>query len=176
MPRIDLIKPVTTKKIDITPFFKHVMGEGETAFITLQRMGKYEFSYLLNKGREGYINYMYASLREFVNDETKEIPEDRWNEFRMSMTEEDLQRRLNIEYVCALEYFKKGIHPTEHNFIDENDKPIELDGEWFYKTYGELTAAIEEKDKEMTLATHILNEIMSFNHSGLVLGEQTAQN
>ena len=168
MPQLNLVKPVVRRKLDVTPFFKSVMDEGEEAYITMQRISKYQFSYLINKGKEGYINFMYASLKDVV-DATGTIPEKDWNDFREAMTDDELNRRMRIEFETSQEYCKLGIALDGHNFLDDNNKPIELDGEWFYLTYGELMA--EVNGKNMALSTYLIQNITLFNYEGLTLGE-----
>lgn len=157
MPQIDLLKPNNLKKLDLTSWFK------EYAFITIRRIGKYKFSYLSNKSKEGYI---YTLYREAVNTgkDVNNITDSEYLELGAEFSPENTLQMMLIDQEVRHEYAKEGICPDQHNFFDKGIE-VALDGDWFMDTYGEL------QSEGITLSNFVNTEIIRLSQSGLVLGE-----
>jgi hypothetical protein len=166
MPKLTDVNQKLELKLGLTPFF------GEEAFITIKRMGKYAFTLLLNKNRNGYSMKMYELLTQWREENQAEdgsirdITAQEYDDIKKSLSVEDTEQRQTVENEVNLAYFEEGIMPDKHNFTDENDKLIELSGEWFYKKFASLVSP-----QGGTLCDFVITEIVTFNHRGIVLGE-----
>ncbi len=175
MPTIENITPKTELKIDLSVFFK------EEAFITIKRLNKYMFTYLSNKNRDGYNAQVFSKTLDLVASRPDYNPETPINEIFISPAEHrqvrasfdlnEAKEAMKIENEVELAYFRESILSDKHNFFNEAGELIELDGEWFYQTYGDL-----EDEKHMSLSDYVKKEILSLNYSGLSLGEQIVKN
>ena len=163
MPKVQEITNLTEKKIDLSGFF------GEEAFITIKRLPKYHFTYLLNRSRNGYTLKMYELMTNFkIENPDKILDNVEYDKLRNSIPVDESENRITSESENDKQFFSHSILPDKHNFLNEKDKLINLDGSWFYDNY----SALLDKDKNM-LSNFLINEIISFNNTGLVLGEPT---
>jgi len=166
MPKLTDVNQKLELRLDLTPFF------GEDAFITIKRMGKYAFTLLLNKNRNGYSMKMYALLMQWKEENTAEdgtvrdITNKEYDDIKRSLSVEETEQRQTVENEVNLAYFEGSIMSDKHNFTDEEDKMIELSGEWFYKKFASLVSP-----QGGTLCDYVISEIVTFNHRGIVLGE-----
>jgi len=165
MPSIKEINIALEKKVDLTRFF------GEEAFITIKRIGKYNFTYLLNKNRSGYTAKLFELVQEWkvCNPEAEKIPAKEYDNLKNMISPEESEERLKIETEVNRNFYEFGIKKDGHNFTDEEGKIIELEGGWFYDQF----AGLVDSDGR-TLDDLMVNEIVGFNHKGLVLGESNA--
>lgn len=158
MPKISDISNILEQKVDLTEFF------GEEAFVTLRRLNKYQFSLLLNRSRQGYSTLLYTKMSEYGEDLT---PED-FNAVRESITPEEAEDRLTKESEIDREYYSYSIKKDGHNFTDDEDQLVELDGGAFYDTYSGLTS-----NSGVSLNDFLINKIIIFNRRGIELGKPT---
>ena len=162
MPKISDVTNRLEKKVDLSPFF------GEEAFITIKKMGKYQFSLLLNKNRSGYSSKLFSLVRDFMSqseDERQPNP-DEYEKLRQSIPVEEAQERIAIENEVDCEYYSQSIKADGHNFTDETGEIIPITGEWFYK---EFSGLVNSEGRQLN--DFLINEIIGFNHKGIVLGE-----
>jgi len=172
MPSIKDINVALEKKVDLSSFF------GEEAFVTIKKMGKYNFSFLLNKGRTGYTSKLYSLIIEwkeqnadYLKDhpEVKNLPDGVYDKLKMSISTEETDDRMKIESEIDKSYYDYSIKKDGHNFTDGEGKLLEIIGEWFFDNFSGLS------DSEgRNLNDVMINEIISFNHKGIVLGESIA--
>lgn len=161
MPKVSEITTKLDKRIDLEQFF------GEEAFITIKRMHKYQFSYLLNRSRNGYSQKVHTLVKEFRESKNlKDITIEDYDNIRNSISVEESEQRIISEAENDKQYYKYSILPDKHNFVDDKDKLINLDGEFFYDKY----SLLKDKD-ENNLNNFLINEIIKFNNSGISLGE-----
>lgn len=159
MPKISDISNLMEKKVDLTEFF------GEEAFVTLKKLNKYQFSLLLNRSRQGYSTLLYSKMSEY-----EDLDEAKFQEIRDSISPEETEKRLEAERDIHREYFSYSIKKDGHNFTNDEDQLVELDGGWFFDTYSGLINGTGN-----TVGDFLVNKIIVFNRRGLELGEQTGQ-
>lgn len=161
MPKVSEITTKIEKRIDLEQFF------GEEAFITIKRLHKYQFSYLLNRSRNGYTSKVYELMSKFKEENPdKVLSNEEYDKLRTSISVEESEHRISAEAENDRQYYIHSILPDKHNFTDDKGKLVQIDGEWFYNNYSTL------QDKERnTLNSFLINEIIKFNNSGISLGE-----
>lgn len=162
MPQVELIKIKNTKRVDVSAFLK------EEAFITIKRMNKYKFTYLLNKGREGYSSTIYGRVHELEIVEGRKATDLEYNKIRDEITPDEMKAMFEVDERVYLEYFNESIVPDDgHNFTSvKSNELIHLTGTFFWESYGEL-----RNDDGLSLASYLTSEIIQFNSDGLTLGE-----
>jgi hypothetical protein len=158
MPKISDISNHIEEKITLTEFF------GEEAFLTIRKLNKYQFSLLLNRSRQGYSSHVYSKMADIGEGLTSE----QYKEITDSITPEEADARLKTESEIDREYYSYSIKKDGHNFTDDNDVPVDLDGGKFFDTYSGLISP-----SGLTLNDFIINKIIMFNRRGLELGEPT---
>lgn len=165
MPSIKNITAAMEKKIDLSEFF------GEEAFVSIKRMGKYNYTFLLNKNRNGYTSKLFSLVQEWreSNPGTESVPSDVYDKLKSSISPDEAEERLRVESEVDRAYYELSIKKDGHNFTDDECQNIELDGGWFYDQYANLTNA-----EGRTLNDVMINEIIQLNYKGLQLGEPTA--
>jgi hypothetical protein len=157
MPKISDVSNQIEEKVDLTEFF------GEEAFLTIKKLNKYQFSLLLNRSRQGYSTHLYSKMAEvedLTNEQYKEITE--------SISPEEADTRLKVEAEIDREYYSYSIKKDGHNFTNDEDQLVELDGGAFFDTYSGLTSS-----RGLTLNDFLINKIIIFNRRGIELGERT---
>jgi hypothetical protein len=168
MPQIKDMSTLTEKKIDLSAFW------GEEAFITIKKMSKYEFTLLLNRSRNGYSSKMFLIMCDWkeqnVNEDgtPKELTNEEYLEMKNSISVEETEERILSESQNDRDYYSKSILPNKHNFTDKDGNLIEINGEEFYNNFSGLM-----NDKGQNLNDILINEIVTFNHTGITLGELT---
>lgn len=164
MPRITDIEKSTERRIDLSAFF------GEDAFVTIKRLGKYQFTFLLNKNRGSYTAKLYDLMADWrLQNPGKVLEGAEYNVLKKSISVAEAEEMIKIENEVDKEYYRTSIMPNKHNFTDADGKLLELSGDWFYDLYANL---VDDKSRK-TLNDVMISEIVDFNHKGIVLGEQT---
>lgn len=161
MPKISDIQNTIEKKIDLSPFF------GEEAYITIKKIPVYTYKLLLNKNRNGYTAKIYELIEERkVVDDIQELSVDIFMELKNSISLEETEQRMKVEEAVDKDFYSLSILKDKHNFVDDSNDLIMLEGGWFYETYSGLTSL-----DGLSLNDKIMSEIMMFNNRNIHLGE-----
>ena len=162
MPKISDISTAMEKKIDLTPFF------GEDAFITIKRMNKYQFSFLLNKNRDSYSAKLFQLITEWKNNHNEEdiLTNAEYDKLKLSISPDEVEKLMIVEHEVNRGYFESSIKSSGHNFTSESNELLEIEGGWFYDNFSSL---VDSDGRSIT--DFVVNEIISFNRSSLSLGE-----
>jgi hypothetical protein len=161
MPRITDINNPIEKKIDLTPFFK------EEAFITIKRMSKYQFTLLLNRSRSGYSAKLYELMTEWrENNPDGTMTNKDFDDMKKSIGVEESEERIKSDSENNRNYYEFSIMETKHNFTGENNELLPINGGWFYDSYSGLV-----DDSGRVLDDFLVGEIVTFNNTGITLGE-----
>lgn len=161
MPKITDINSAMEKRIVLSPFF------GEEAFITIKRMNKYQFSFLLNKNRGSYSAKIFSLMTEWKEEnQDKEMSASDYDKLRNSIDVNEVENMMMIETEVNRGYFESSIKSNGHNFMNDENHLIELNGGFFFDNYSGLS------DPEgRNLTDFLIGEIVSFNHKSVSLGE-----
>jgi hypothetical protein len=161
MPKIESISNKMEKKIDLSPFF------GEEAFITIKKLNKYQFSFLLNKNRQSYSAKLFEICKEWRDDTGADtIPAEEYQKLKLSIGMAEAQEMMRVEDEVDREYYSLSIKPDGHNFTDNDGEIIPITGDWFYTQFSGLS-----NPEGRSMNDFIINEIVTFNYTGIALGE-----
>lgn len=174
MPKIENVTLNQTMKVDLTEFF------GEEAFITIRRINKNLFTYLAIKSRDGYSSKLFEKTLDIIKnrpdyDENQAVKDVQmtiaeYDEARNSFSMEEVKKGLEIDAETEVAYFKESIMSDGHNFTDMSGNLVELSGTAFYDMYNGLKNSFN-----VPLSDYVLRVIMTFNRTGLDLGESTSR-
>lgn len=171
MPKMSDLKTVTEAKLDLSRFF------GEDAHVTIRKLGKYEFTYLLNKSRRGYKMKMYYLIQGYKEEtrilkgldsaEDVEVSNAEFEAIKSGITSLELEELLAVDKEVERDYYLYSILPGGHNFTDDNGDLITLSGDVFFDSFSNL----KSEDGE-SINDFIVNSIVAFNNKGISLGKQ----
>lgn len=172
MPKIKTINSSNEKKIDLTPYFKDCLEEGETEvyvyikklpydikrkidFLALETFDSKQQTEMLRKLKES--GYTLEDLQD-TEKQLDIIKATAVNLEDMGLDNKSADELFDFTNQMEIMILENGVNPTKHNFKDEDDKNINIDYN-FWNCIG--------NDK---LTLKILNEIKTFS-TGFSLGE-----